>query len=41
MFEDAGVLDFWVSETILERGMVFPPDMNYLDGFKELIKNSP
>ena len=40
MFEDAGVLDFWVSETILERGMVFPPDMNYLDGFKELIKTA-
>jgi len=31
---------YWVGETILNRGMEFPPDMSLLDGFVELIQTT-
>lgn len=40
IFELAGITDFWVSDTAIERGMKFPPEMNLLEGLQELINTT-
>jgi len=41
IFARAGITNYWVGETVLERGMRFPADMNFMDGFNELLKTIP
>ncbi len=40
MFINAGIPEdkFLIRPTVSERGMSFPPDMSYLDGFEEMFK---
>ena len=37
----ASLTNFWVATTAEERGMLFPPDTNFMEGFTELIKTIP
>lgn len=41
IFSEASITNYWVGDTDTERGMKFPPDMNFMEGFTELIKTIP
>lgn len=38
ILEEASVINYWVATTAEERGMKFPPDMNFMEGITELLK---
>lgn len=41
VIDKASVTDYWITDTAIERGMKFPPDMNFMDGITELLNTAP